>query len=101
VLEATAGRPYAFYVHGSSDTVGAVRGVETITTGLKWKRLRDPLIVFGEADADAREACWELGAMRRQPDGVIDRSRPNQVRVNRSPARTSRRGPRWMSYPQS
>ncbi|CAJ63100.1 hypothetical protein; putative Flavoprotein domain [Frankia alni ACN14a] len=42
-LEATVGRPYALYVHGNSDTTGAVRGVETITTGLKWKRLREPL----------------------------------------------------------
>lgn len=56
------GRPYALYVHGNSDTAGAVRGVETITTGLKWKRLRDPLSVIGGVDAVAREACWELGA---------------------------------------
>lgn len=63
VLDATVGRPYGLYVHGSSDTTGAVRGVETIATGLKWKRLREPLTVIGEADATAREACWELGAM--------------------------------------
>ncbi|WP_241255819.1 flavodoxin, partial [Candidatus Protofrankia californiensis] len=62
MLEATVGRPYALYVHGNSDTTGAVRGVETITTGLKWKRLRDLLTVIGEADAAARDACWELGA---------------------------------------
>ncbi|KQC34924.1 flavodoxin [Frankia sp. ACN1ag] len=61
-LEATIGRPYALYVHGNSDTTGAVRGVETITTGLKWKRLRDPLTVLGEVDATARDTCWELGA---------------------------------------
>jgi hypothetical protein len=29
ILEATVGRPYALYVHGNSDTTGAVRGVET------------------------------------------------------------------------
>jgi len=61
-LEATIGRPYALYVHGGSDTTGAVRGVETITTGLKWRRLRDPLSSIGEVDAAVREACWELGA---------------------------------------
>jgi len=33
-LDATIGRPYALYVHGNSDTTGAIRGVETITTGL-------------------------------------------------------------------
>ncbi|MGF7236915.1 MAG: flavodoxin family protein [Frankia sp.] len=62
VLEATVGRPYALYVHGGSDTTGAVRSVETIATGLRWKRLRDPLTLVGPPDAAAREACWELGA---------------------------------------
>jgi multimeric flavodoxin WrbA len=62
VLEATVGRPYTLYVHGNSDTTGAVRGVETIITGLKWKRLREPLTVVGDLSADNREACWELGA---------------------------------------
>ncbi|WP_239335369.1 flavodoxin family protein [Frankia sp. CiP3] len=62
VLEATIGRPYALYVHGNSDTTGAVRGIETIATGLKWKRLREPLSVVGEVDAAVREACRELGA---------------------------------------
>ncbi|MCK9897797.1 NAD(P)H-dependent oxidoreductase [Frankia sp. AgB32] len=61
-LEATVGRPYALYVHGGSDTTGAVRSVETITTGLRWKRLREPLTVVGALDASTREACWELGA---------------------------------------
>jgi multimeric flavodoxin WrbA len=62
VLEATVGHPYALYVHGNSDTTGAVRAVETITTGLRWKRLRDPVTVAGGLDATARDACWELGA---------------------------------------
>lgn len=63
VLEATIGRPYALYVHGNLDTTGAVRAVESIADGLKWKRLRDPLLVKGPPDAAAREAAWELGAM--------------------------------------
>jgi hypothetical protein len=61
-LEATIGRPYALYVHGNSDTTGAVRGVETIATGLKWKRVREPVTMIGAPDAKDREACWELGA---------------------------------------
>ncbi|WP_322770588.1 hypothetical protein [Frankia sp. Cr1] len=61
-LEETVGRPYALCVHGNSDTTGAIRGVETITTGLRWKRLRELLSIVGEAEAAAREACWELGA---------------------------------------
>lgn len=61
-MEATIGRPYALYVHGGSDTTGAVRSVETIATGLTWKRLREPVTVIGALDAKDREACWELGA---------------------------------------
>jgi hypothetical protein len=61
-IEATVGRPYALYVHGNSDTTGAVRGVEAIATGLKWKRLRDPLTAVGDLSAVDREACWVLGA---------------------------------------
>ncbi len=61
-MEATVGRTYALYVHGNSDTTGAVRGVATIATGLRWKRLREPLSIVGEVDTAAREVCWELGA---------------------------------------
>lgn len=62
VLDATPGRPYALYVHGGSDTAGAVRSVETVATGLRWRRIREPLTVIGEVDAAARDACRELGA---------------------------------------
>ncbi len=58
----TVGRPYALYVHENNDTTGAVRAVESIATGLRWKRLRDPVTVLGTPDAPAREACRELGA---------------------------------------
>ncbi|HWB68077.1 MAG TPA: flavodoxin family protein, partial [Mycobacteriales bacterium] len=33
-LEATKGRPYAAYVHGNLGVDGAVRAIESITTGL-------------------------------------------------------------------
>ena len=56
------GLPLVLYVHGGSDSTGAVRSVETIATGLKWKRLREPLTVIGTPDVKDREACWELGA---------------------------------------
>lgn len=61
-LDATAGRPYALYVHGSSDTGGAVRAVETITTGLGWRRVQKPLEVVGSPRREDLDACWELGA---------------------------------------
>lgn len=61
-LEATVARPYALYVHGNSDATGALRAVESITTGLKWRQLRPPVSVIGEPTKDDLENCWELGA---------------------------------------
>ena len=61
-LEATDRRPYALYVHGNSDTEGAVRAVESIARGLRWRRVRPPVRVVGEPGREDLEACWELGA---------------------------------------
>jgi multimeric flavodoxin WrbA len=61
-LEATVRRPYALYVHGNSDTGGAVRAVESIAAGLKWRRARPPVCVTGSPARSDLEACWELGA---------------------------------------
>jgi multimeric flavodoxin WrbA len=61
-LEATQRRPYALYVHGASDTGGAVRAVEAIATGLKWRRARPPVSVIGAPGRADLDACWELGA---------------------------------------
>ena len=61
-LDATVGRPYGLWVHGNSDTSGAVRAVEKIVTGLRWRRAQPPLEVVGEPDAAALDAAWELGA---------------------------------------
>ena len=62
-LAATTRRPYALYVHGNSDTTGAVRAVESITSGLSWRRVRPPLCVMGPPSAAELEECWELGAV--------------------------------------
>jgi hypothetical protein len=62
-LAATKRRPYALYVHGNSDTTGAVRAVESITAGLSWRRVRPPLCVMGPPSAAELEECWELGAV--------------------------------------
>jgi multimeric flavodoxin WrbA len=63
-LEATVKRPYGLYVHGASDTTGAVRAVEAITAGLRWVAVRPPVCVTGGPPGkDDLEACWELGAV--------------------------------------
>ncbi|MBV9284884.1 MAG: flavodoxin family protein, partial [Acidimicrobiia bacterium] len=48
-LEDTVGRPFGFYLHGNSDTTGAARAIETITTGLQWRLVQRPVSVVGEA----------------------------------------------------
>src|SRR5688500_8716952 len=61
-LDATVGRPYALYVHGDNDAEGAVRAVEAIVTGLRWRRVHQPLAVTGRPSKADLEAGWELGA---------------------------------------
>jgi NAD(P)H-dependent FMN reductase len=62
-LEATKRRPYGLYVHGASDTSGAVRAVESITHGLEWQAVRPPVTVVGPPAKADLEACWDLGAL--------------------------------------
>jgi NAD(P)H-dependent FMN reductase len=62
-LEATKRRPYGLYVHGGSDTGGAVRAVESITTGLGWRKVRPAVSVTGTPGQADLAACWELGAL--------------------------------------
>ena len=61
-LAETVRRPYGLYVHGNNDIAGAVRGVESITTGLQWRRVREPVTVIGSPTQEDLDACWELGA---------------------------------------
>ena len=61
-LEATRGRPFAAYVHGNLDSGGAVRAIETITTGLQWRAVAPVLTVTGAPDRAAREAVQDLAA---------------------------------------
>jgi NAD(P)H-dependent FMN reductase len=61
-LEDTVGRPFGVYVHGNEDTTGALRAIEVITTGLRWKLAQAPVSVIGAPTAADRDACWELGA---------------------------------------
>ena len=61
-LDATVGRAFGAAVHGNLDTTGAVRSIETITTGLKWRLVAAPLELAGPVDAAGRQLCWELGA---------------------------------------
>ncbi len=61
-LEATQRRPVGVYVHGQSDTAGAIRAIASITGALGWRDVREPLSVIGELSPSDLEAAWELGA---------------------------------------
>ena len=61
-LDQSAGRPFGLYVHGGSDTAGAVRDITTITSALGWTQAAPTLEVTGAPGAADREAAWELGA---------------------------------------
>jgi multimeric flavodoxin WrbA len=61
-LDETRGRPFGYCVHGGSDVTGAVRAIESITTGLGWRRTAAAVTVTGEPSKADLAACWELGA---------------------------------------
>ena len=62
VPDVRPGLPYALVVKGASDASGAVRDVERITTGLRWRRVLPPVVVEGELTDEHLAAARELGA---------------------------------------
>ncbi|AKU17934.1 flavodoxin family protein [Luteipulveratus mongoliensis] len=44
------GRPFSFWIHGRSDTTGARRAVESITTGLEWRLVAEPVEVLRQVE---------------------------------------------------
>lgn len=61
-LTETRKSPYGLYLHGNNDTDGAAAAVTKITTGLEWRQVQEPVVVLGEPNRTALDACWELGA---------------------------------------
>ncbi len=60
-LEATTRRPYGAYLHSNSDAAGALRALDSITTGLQWRPAQPPLVVSGEPRPDDLAAARDLG----------------------------------------
>ena len=61
LLEAVAGRPFSYWLHGRYDATGAQRAMDAITTGLDLTLAAEPIVRLGEvSDADC-EAVAELG----------------------------------------
>jgi multimeric flavodoxin WrbA len=62
LLDETPGLPYALYVKASTDGDGAVRSVERIVAGLRWKLVVPPVVVVGDLRPENLDQCRELGA---------------------------------------
>jgi len=60
--EATAGRPWAVWVHGENDTGGAISSIERMVTGLGWTPVAAPVSAIGPPSAADRDAVSELAA---------------------------------------
>jgi multimeric flavodoxin WrbA len=56
------GRPWALFVGAGQDGSGAVTSVERIVTGLRLKKIGEPIVVVKELKPEQLAACEELGA---------------------------------------
>ena len=63
LLDNTQGLPYALYIRAGLDGTGTRRGVESITTGLKWRTVQEPLLCRGEYQTCFLDKCSELGTV--------------------------------------
>jgi hypothetical protein len=61
-LEEKQGLPYCLFIRAGQDGTGTRRGVETITTGLRWRAIQAPLICRGEWQPEFIGQCEALGS---------------------------------------
>ena len=62
-LDSTGGRPYGALLHANNDATGALRALESITSGLRWRRAQKPVVITSSAPSvDELAQARELGA---------------------------------------
>ena len=57
-----AGRPWALLVSAGQDGSGAIASVERIVTGLRMKKVQEPILALKEVTPEILTQCEELGA---------------------------------------
>ena len=57
-----AGRPWALLVSAGQDGAGAISSVERIVTGLRLKKVQEPILALKEVTPEVLQKCEELGA---------------------------------------
>ena len=57
-----AGRPWALLVSAGQDGAGAISSVERIVTGLRLKKVQEPILALKEVTPEVLAQCEELGA---------------------------------------
>jgi len=56
-------KPYVVFISAGNDGTGALRAVERIALGYKFKKVYEPVIVRGDVKPDDLEKCRELGGV--------------------------------------